>query len=198
MLRYAINIKWPKKLSNEELYEKTKATPWSQVIKKRRLTFLGHIMRRNENTPVRIALKEALKPTKGKRGRPSITWLKTIANDLKDSDFAINIKHPQETLQTLISITKDRKKWKTQQPFILSGEMTCYLRRNRGVLVSALCSWLDHRRRAIQHVLRFLADRHPAKSSRIFTQTGCIYPASLLLYPGLYDLCVGGRDGGKQ
>ena len=112
MLRYAINIKWPKKISNEELYQKTEVTPWSQVIKRRRLTFLGHIMRRNENTPVRIALKEALKPTRGKRGRPAITWLKTIANDLKDSDYAIDLKNPEETLQTLISVTQDRKKWR--------------------------------------------------------------------------------------
>ena len=68
MLRYALNLKWPKKISNVDLYEKTRATPWSRAIKRRRLNFPGHIMRRNDNTPIRIALKEALKPTEGKRG----------------------------------------------------------------------------------------------------------------------------------
>ena len=112
LLRYAINIKWPKKMSNVELYQKTEATCWSEVIKRRRLNFLGHCMRRHEKTPIRIALAEALTPTEGKRGRPYHTWLKTVANDLKDSDFAIDTKHPHETLQTLISITQDRKKWR--------------------------------------------------------------------------------------
>ena len=112
LLRYALNLKWPKKISNEELYRKTKVTRWSAVIKKRRLTFLGHMMRRGENTPVRIALKEALKPTVGKRGRPKNTWLKTIAKDLRGSEFEINISKPEETLQKLVNITEDRVKWR--------------------------------------------------------------------------------------
>ena len=112
MLRNAINYKWPRKISNIELYQKTEAIPWSQVIKKRRLTFLGHIMRRHDQTPVQIALKEALRPAEGKVGRPKITWLRTIANDLKDSTHAINIKHQQETLTTLTSITQDRQNWR--------------------------------------------------------------------------------------
>ena len=74
--------------------------------------FLWHIMRRDERTPVRIALKEALKPTDGKKGRPKITWLRTIANDLSESEHPINIKHPEETLHTLHSITQDRKEWR--------------------------------------------------------------------------------------
>ena len=112
MLRYALNLKWPKKISNADLYQKTKAIPWSVVIKKRRLNFIGHIMRRDENTPVRIALKEALQPTEGKKGRPKNTWLKTIVNDLKGSEHQIDIKKSEQTLQTLISITKDRNKWR--------------------------------------------------------------------------------------
>ena len=109
LLRYAINFKWPKKISNDELYEKTKAIPWSRVIKKRRLTFLGHMMRRDEKTPVRIALKEALQPTDGKRGRPKNTWLKTIAKDLRG---IIDINKTEESLNKLVSITENRAKWR--------------------------------------------------------------------------------------
>ena len=112
MLRNAINYKWPKKITNIELYKKTGAIPWSRVIKRRRLTFLGHIMRRHEETPVQLALKEALRPAEGKVGRPKITWLRTIANDLKDSAYVIDIKNQQETLTTLTSITKDRQNWR--------------------------------------------------------------------------------------
>ena len=112
LLRYALNIRWPKKITNNEIYQKTQATPWSHVIKKRRLNFLGHMMRRDESTPVRIALEEALKPTDGKRGRPKNTWIKTIANDLSGSNYGINISKPKEMLKKLVGITNDRKKWR--------------------------------------------------------------------------------------
>ena len=112
MLRYAINIKWPKKITNEQLYEKTMCECWSRAIKRRRLTFLGHAMRLNANTPVRIALNEALSLTQTKRGHPKHTWLKTISDDMNSGGIVINTKRPEETIQTLISITKDRKKWR--------------------------------------------------------------------------------------
>ena len=113
MLRYAINYKWPKKISNEQLHEKTKCESWSRAIKRRRLTFLGHVMRLNENTPVRIALNEALTPTRNKVGRPKDTWLKTIADDLNSGGYVINTKRREETMNTLLSITQDRKKWRS-------------------------------------------------------------------------------------
>ena len=37
MLRQAINIHWPKKISNVNLYNKTKVEPWSKTIRRRRL-----------------------------------------------------------------------------------------------------------------------------------------------------------------
>ena len=55
LLRQVINIRWPKKISNEEIYKKTKVQPWSIKIKRRRLTWLGHLMRLHKNTPARRA-----------------------------------------------------------------------------------------------------------------------------------------------
>ena len=34
-MRNAINIRWPQKISNQHLYQKTKQDPWSKVIRKR-------------------------------------------------------------------------------------------------------------------------------------------------------------------
>ena len=48
-------------ISNEELYAKTNQTPWSNLIKKRRWRFFGHVCRLPESTPARRALKEATK-----------------------------------------------------------------------------------------------------------------------------------------
>ena len=45
MLRRVINIFWPKVNANERLYEKTGTMTWSTIIRKRRLNWLGHLMR---------------------------------------------------------------------------------------------------------------------------------------------------------
>ena len=59
LLRRAINNTWPKHLfTNTELYSITKSEPWSTIIMRRRLNFTGHLLRLNENTPARLALKE--------------------------------------------------------------------------------------------------------------------------------------------
>ena len=106
-----MNIKWPKQVSNDRVYQLTKCEKWSKSIKRRRLNFLGHIMRLNDNTPVRIALKEALTPAGKKRGRPKLTWLKTIVEDLKLGGIVLNLKRPESVLEILTNITEDRKKW---------------------------------------------------------------------------------------
>ena len=101
ILRYAIDIKWPKKISNQRLYETTKCEKWSKIIKRRRLNFLGHIMRLDTNTPVRIALKEALLPVVNKRGRPKFTWLKTVFDDLFGGGIIVNTLESQKMSSTL-------------------------------------------------------------------------------------------------
>ena len=73
ILRITIGIKWPRKISNKELYKLTKVTPWSVTIKKRRLNWLGHVMRLNHITPARQAIEEFLKPHKRPVGRPITT-----------------------------------------------------------------------------------------------------------------------------
>ena len=54
MLRQAINIRWPKKISSQKLYEMTKVEPWSRTIRRRRLNWLGHLMRLPPETPAII------------------------------------------------------------------------------------------------------------------------------------------------
>ena len=82
MMRQAINIRWPKKISNVNLYNKTKVEPWSQTIKRRRLNWRGHLMRMPNDTPARISMYEALQPSTKKRGKTPTTWLKVIEKDL--------------------------------------------------------------------------------------------------------------------
>ena len=59
LLRYAIGIRWPQKITNEKLYHITKEEQWSKRIKRRRLTFLGHILRLPNDALLKKALTES-------------------------------------------------------------------------------------------------------------------------------------------
>ena len=91
MLKRVIIICWPKVLSNEILYEKTETIEWNVIIRKRRLDWLGHLMRLDKKTPVRLALYESLQPVQRKRGRPCSAWIKIIEQDLSLVDIKFNL-----------------------------------------------------------------------------------------------------------
>ena len=76
LLRKAcLNIEWPNKISNKDLYESTKVEPWSQSIIKRQLSWFGHLLRLPDDSPARLALNYALKPMAKPRGRQATTWI---------------------------------------------------------------------------------------------------------------------------
>ena len=110
LLRYLMNYRytddrkyWP---SNEELYINTKQTAWSVKVKKRRLSFFGHVCRLPENTPAQIALKEAQRKTKRPKGRPKTTFLQQLQKDLSEKDI-YNISSATELAQ-------DRVLWRSR------------------------------------------------------------------------------------
>ena len=114
-LRGVINICWPKLTSNERLYAKTEATKRSAIIRMKRLNWLGHWMRLNRQTPVRLALYESLQPERRKRGRPSLTWIKFREKDLESVDIKLNLSNkrtPEERIAALEGLAEDRSKWR--------------------------------------------------------------------------------------
>ena len=79
LLRTAVlNIKWPKKVSNIELYRRTGALPWSSAIRSRQLSWFGHLTRLSDTTPTKIALQNVLKPFNQPQGRPPTTWISSM------------------------------------------------------------------------------------------------------------------------
>ena len=87
-----------------------KSEAWSKIIKKRRLKWLGHLTRLDENTPARKSLAEALKPGRRDRGRPVTRWLDIIQKDLGEVDADLLVKNNNFLLK-LQEITYDRKRW---------------------------------------------------------------------------------------
>ena len=77
LLRDAVhNVKWPKIMKNEDVYKKANVIPWSRVVKKRQLSWFGHLMRLPDGTPAKLSLDYALNHrTSRPRGRQKITWI---------------------------------------------------------------------------------------------------------------------------
>ena len=97
------NIKWPGKTKNEELYEITKMIKWSIDIKRRRLSWLGQLLRLPEGTPGKQSLYESLTKVKKPRGKSKLTWLGLINNDLKCVGLYTN------DITELLRIANDRQ-----------------------------------------------------------------------------------------
>ena len=81
---------------------------------KRRLTWLGHLTRLDERTPARLALKEYLKEVRRPPGRPKLTWVKLVINNLqKYSDLNLNYVSENSTFNELFILCADRQKWRS-------------------------------------------------------------------------------------
>ncbi len=104
-IRRALKIDWQDKITNNDLYKKIGLKPVSKVIRERRMMrWFGHMNRLPEEAPVKIAYKEALRPTKKPRGDQKQTWPKLMEKDLK----VVNM-----TLDFANEYAHDRPKWRT-------------------------------------------------------------------------------------
>ena len=101
---YVHNIKWPDKISNNDLYEKSNVVIWSKHIRIRRLKWFGKLSRLDVATPARQALEYALEPFQRPRGRPPLTWISLVTQELK-RDLKLN-------WNDAFNLAKDEKSWK--------------------------------------------------------------------------------------
>ena len=100
-LRKTIGINWQRNITNNALYARTKCEPWSVIIRERRLTWLGHLMRLHSETPARKALKEYLRKVKWPQGRPKTTWMQTVRQDLASIGIKLDLSREAQTLNRL-------------------------------------------------------------------------------------------------
>ena len=116
LLRIALNIRYPKIISNQHLYNLTKETPLSVRIKKRRLALFGHILRLPPDTPAQQALQFYLTPHRRPVGRPPLTWLALVTKDLRHTLIHHNIKTPlnKNSIDRLSVIAKDNTAWRRE------------------------------------------------------------------------------------
>ena len=101
---YVLNVRYPRIVKNEDIYNLTKQQAWSSVIRQRRLNWFGHLIRLPDNAPARIAFQYAMRPYQRPVGRPKTTWISVIKKDLKNN-FNINLEQATE-------IAKNRQMWR--------------------------------------------------------------------------------------
>ena len=81
-LRQILQIRWPKKISNSELWIRTGPSSITNTIKKWKWGWIGHILRRTKSNITRQAL-DWKHQSKIKRDRPTTTWIRTITMSWK-------------------------------------------------------------------------------------------------------------------
>lgn len=97
MLRWAGGVTRVDRVRNELIRGSFKVTPITDKMTESRLRWYGHVMRRDDDHVVKIALK--LPEPKRGRGRPPSTWWSNIERDLKKAQL------PKQT-------TQDRRAWR--------------------------------------------------------------------------------------
>ena len=107
LIRYILKIFYPNIVTNDVLYSRSKLKPWSEQIKKRRLKWTGHLLRLDDDTPAKRALKSYIQPAIKPRGRSKFTWITTVQKELDEIDSGINFND-----QSTYHIANDRKNWR--------------------------------------------------------------------------------------
>ena len=100
-MRRICKIFWPNTISNEELYRLTGSGPIANEIKRRKWNWIGHTLRKGERDIARMAFEWNPQGTR-RRGRPAITWIRSIQSESRSMGTWSQIKH----------IAQDRARWR--------------------------------------------------------------------------------------
>jgi len=101
-LRRIINIRWPNKITNEDLWKKTNQPPIEREIKMRKWKWIGHTLRKPSSSITRQALQwnpQGKRP----RGRPKITWRRNTMAEAERHGY---------TWRQLEKTAGDRERWR--------------------------------------------------------------------------------------
>ena len=97
-LRKILRIRWPDKIRNEELWERTGQKMIAEEVGKRKWRWLGHTLRKPPENITRQSLTWNPQGQR-KRGRPRTTWRRCLDEEMKRGGCSWN---------TLQKLAKDR------------------------------------------------------------------------------------------
>ena len=86
--KYVLNITYPRKMRNDDVYSRTEVVPWSRALKRRQLSWFGHLMRLPDDTPAKLSLNHFLNhETTKPRGRQMTTWFSMMKKRFLESNM---------------------------------------------------------------------------------------------------------------
>ena len=97
-----LNVRWPKVVSNEEVYDRTGVVPWSKRIRKRTWNWFGHLARLPADNPAAQALGHATRECRRPRGKPATTWISMMKSRFADIGLS---------WEEAITTARDRNEW---------------------------------------------------------------------------------------
>ena len=106
-LRQIHGIYYPNMISNVELHERSGVVSMEKTITKRRLKLVGHIMRMQPERAPKIALRWTPSQGRRNRGRPKITWRRTVEKDLLKLGGGRGLTWGEAS-----ALAQDRRKWR--------------------------------------------------------------------------------------
>ena len=115
-LRRIANIRWPDRVSNEELYRRCDDIPClSNLMQQRRLQWFGHVLRKPNTEPCRAALAPGRFPNwRFRHGGQLKTWLNTIKSDIDATGIgaAYSIRRwNRDWVHLCADLAADRRQW---------------------------------------------------------------------------------------
>ena len=102
-LRHILNIRWPEKISNKELWQKTNHPPVEEELKRRKWRWIGQTLRKPKHNITRQALQWNPQG-KRRRGRPRNT---------RRRDFIAEMEIEGYRWQDLERMAQNRIRWRT-------------------------------------------------------------------------------------
>ena len=132
-LRRVLGVKYPTTMSNKAVYRLSKARPLSVEITKSRWKMFGHVLRMNENSPARLAMKFYFKETDDKkfRGRKRTTIVTTINRDIertreKYPDFDIKPINTELDLRNVRVKSTNRRHWQKRVSMVTAAAYSAH------------------------------------------------------------------------
>ena len=124
-LRRILGIRYPTKITNGRLYQKTGERPISETMRRSRWKLLGHILRREDKIPANMAMalyyNQQIRGTQGFRAARRTTLPTTLNEDLqrtqtqhlRDHTYCKQLRlNTADDLEKLKVVAKDRKRWR--------------------------------------------------------------------------------------
>ena len=97
--RRLLGITWKDKVRNEDIRNETKLQRMDLIIKERRLRWLGHVLRMEDDRIPKQATRWQMDSCTRRPGRPRSNWIDTVSRDLKSISWHGKMQSKQQSTE---------------------------------------------------------------------------------------------------